>query len=128
MRVLVCGGRDYNDYSLVKDFLDDVHRVTEDDGITDIIHGCATGADSLGARWCRENKTHNGNYIREHRYKAKWGVYGKAAGPLRNQKMLKEGNPDLVVAFPRANGEWGEGTLDMIGRAERAGVRVIRVG
>jgi hypothetical protein len=29
----------------------------------------------------------------------KWDELGKKAGPLRNQRMLDEGKPDLVVAF-----------------------------
>jgi hypothetical protein len=29
-----------------------------------------------------------------------WDELGKKAGPLRNQRMLDEGKPDLVVAFP----------------------------
>lgn len=44
---------------------------------------------------------------------------GKAAGPIRNQRMLDEGKPDLVVAFPG-----GRGTADMVRRAKAAGVPV----
>jgi len=38
-----------------------------------------------------------------------WDELGKKAGPLRNQRMLDEGKPDLVVAFPG-----GGGTKDMV--------------
>jgi hypothetical protein len=48
--------------------------------------------------------------------------HGRAARPIRNQRMLDEGKPDLVVAFPG-----GRGTTDMIRRAERAGVPVRQV-
>ena len=47
---------------------------------------------------------------------------GKRAGPLRNQRMLDEGKPDLVVAFPG-----GGGTKDMVRRAVKAGVSVHEV-
>jgi hypothetical protein len=52
-------------------------------------------------------------------YVAQWKKHGRAAGPIRNQRMLDKGKPDLVVAFPG-----GRGTADMIRRAERAGVPV----
>lgn len=43
-------------------------------------------------------------------------------GPLRNQRMLEEGKPDLVVAFPG-----GGGTKDMVRRAAKAGVPIHEV-
>jgi hypothetical protein len=42
-------------------------------------------------------------------YPADWGKYGNSAGPIRNQQMLEEERPDMVVAFPGNNG-----TQDMI--------------
>jgi hypothetical protein len=56
-------------------------------------------------------------------YRAEWSVYGLKAGPIRNQKMLDEGKPDLVMAFHNDLGN-SRGTADMIRRAKRAGVRV----
>ena len=49
-------------------------------------------------------------------------TYGKAAGPIRNQQMLDEGKPDVVIAFPGASG-----TADMINRAGLTNVPVVRV-
>jgi hypothetical protein len=51
-----------------------------------------------------------------------WDELGKKAGPLPNQRMLDEGKPDLVVAFPGAGG-----TKDMVRRAVKAGVPVHEV-
>jgi len=51
-----------------------------------------------------------------------WDELGKKAGPLRNQRMLDEGKPDLVVAFPG-----GGGTKDMVRRAVSAGVAIHEV-
>ena len=53
-------------------------------------------------------------------FQAEWVVYGKAAGPIRNQEMLEAG-ADLVLAFPGQN---SKGTWDMIRRAKSAGVPV----
>jgi hypothetical protein len=46
-------------------------------------------------------------------------VRGKGAGPRRNEEMVRNG-ADLCVAFPG-----GKGTADMVGRAMRAGRRVV---
>jgi Lhr-like helicase len=36
--------------------------------------------------------------------------------------MIDEGKPDLVIAFPG-----GRGTADMVGRARKAGIRVVEI-
>lgn len=110
MRTLVCGGRFYEDEARVFDVLDLL-------GPTLVIHGCAKGADSLAAAWARKRG------VALAPYPANWNVYGKAAGHKRNQLMLDEAKPDLVVAFPG-----GAGTADMTRRAEAAGVGVVRIG
>jgi hypothetical protein len=52
--------------------------------------------------------------------KADWHRHGRAAGPIRNQKMLDWG-PDLVVAFAG-----GTGTAGMVRLARAACVEVIK--
>jgi hypothetical protein len=113
MRVLVCGGRDYFDPLTVGSYLGGIHR---DRGITAIIEGGATGADALARQFAELL------HIPVETFPARWSAEGRAAGPLRNQRMLDEGKPDLVVAFPG-----GRGTADMIGRARKAGVLVLEV-
>jgi len=103
MRVLVCGGRDFWDRMGAFAALDEIHSHTP---ITAIISGCARGADTIGIEWAEQM------HIRIDRFPADWKTHGKAAGPLRNQQMLDEGCPDLVVAFPG-----GSGTADMVKRA-----------
>lgn len=110
-RVLVCGGRDYCDLPTVNAFLDGITPRP-----TMIIHGGARGADECAWRWaCR-------SCVPDEAYPADWKTHGRAAGPIRNQRMLDEGKPDLVVAFPG-----GRGTADMVRRAKAAGVKVIEV-
>ena len=48
---------------------------------------------------------------------------GRSAGPIRNQAMLDEGRPDLVVAFPGHHG-----TADIVRRARAAGIKVRQPG
>lgn len=113
MRVLVCGGRDYSDYGKVNRTLRGLWLSPERDVI---IYGGASGADRLAREWAEEH------FIASQCFQADWTKHGKAAGPLRNQKMLDEGKPDLVVAFPGGNG-----TADMVRRAKQAGVPVMEI-
>ncbi len=54
------------------------------------------------------------------RYPADWRL-GAKAGPMRNERMFREGKPDLVLAFHREI-EWSRGTRDVLERAKRWGV------
>jgi hypothetical protein len=125
MKILVCGGRNYG--WLPADELgrkkpdmaawDTLYGVLDtylvaDDDIT-IISGHAYGADQLAEAWADERE------VPSMIFPAEWNLRGKAAGPIRNQRMLDEGKPDLVIAFPG-----GRGTDDMVARAEKAGVPV----
>ena len=122
LKILVCGGRDYYKYSVVKDNLENIINEiwleNEEEEIT-IIQGGATGADFLAKVFVLDEYS---EYLKLEEYKAEWGRYGKAAGGIRNQQMLDEGKPDLVIAFPG-----GVGTADMVRRAKKAGVKVIEV-
>ena len=104
MRVLVCGGRDFDDMAMVERVLGEVE-------ITELIEGGAKGADTLARTWAKDNE------IPVRTFKADWGRYRKGAGPIRNRQMIDEGKPDLVVAFPG-----GSGTANMIGLARAAGL------
>lgn len=123
MRLLICGGREFNDYNLVKKTIKQIVYSYEVKDLV-IIHGGARGADYLGKRYCQE---HN---VKEEEYLAQWNIFNKngqkvtdkAAGYKRNKKMLDQGKPDLVVAF-----EGGNGTAHMVDIAENAGVGVLKI-
>jgi hypothetical protein len=112
-RVLVCGGRDFEDRVLFDRIMGGMARPGEK---LFIIAGGARGADYMAESWAKAK----GHEFQE--YRADWPQHGKAAGPIRNQQMLDEGRPDLVVAFPG-----GAGTADMVARAKNDGVQVIRI-
>lgn len=107
LRVLVCGGRDYDDSANVWTCLESLP-------ISEVCHGAAPGADRLADYWVSQ---HEG--VKVYAYPADWTRHGKAAGPIRNQKMLDEFKPDMVIAFPG-----GRGTAHMVTIARAAGVRV----
>lgn len=117
MRVLVCGGRDYP-ADAVWQYLEHYAPAELGAPITVLIHGGATGADQAAAEWGHRASADGVKVIA---FPANWRKYGKRAGHLRNQRMLAEGKPDAVIAFAG-----GRGTADMVARAEKAGVRVIR--
>lgn len=110
MRVLVCGGRTFDDRPMLLRVMDRIHATRE---ITTIIHGAARGADLLAGAWAVMRR------VPVQEFPADWNGHGKAAGPIRNQRMLDEGKPDLVIGFPG-----GTGTRDMLQRA--AAARIMR--
>lgn len=110
MRLLVCGGRDFDDYRFLCEVLDNLKLSPG----SVVINGAAKGADSLSSVWARRS----GFGVEE--YPAEWNKYGKSAGPIRNQHMLNVAAPDAVVAFPGGNG-----TADMIRRAKDAGLPIM---
>ena len=119
MKVLVCGGRDYDNRDHVHNTL---CRIDAERGpIYCVIHGAATGADHEGMLWAQMMAT-TGREIVHAPFVADWHQYGRAAGPLRNQRMLDVGKPDLVVAFPG-----GKGTADMVRRAKAGGIEVLEI-
>jgi UDP-N-acetylmuramoylalanine-D-glutamate ligase len=116
MRILVTGGRDFTDWVKLDKVLNDIWEHEAGRFVT-IIHGGAPGADRLAREWAQIlAEDHEGDELL---FQADWQRYGKAAGVVRNQRMLDEGKPDLVVAFPG-----GRGTADMVQRARKAGVEV----
>ena len=116
-RVLVCGGRDFNDAEKLVEKLDLLREEHEAKGNrVVVIHGDAKGADYLANSWAEFHK------LKIKKFPANWKKFGKAAGHIRNAQMLEESSPDVVVAFPG-----GRGTQNMIQQAEKYGVPVIKI-
>lgn len=117
MKVLVCGGRDYDDRQAVE------RRLAQRPFPSLVIHG--------GSGYVRQGKAYGADYLAAQvaysfgihvaEVRALWDAYGRQAGPLRNAAMLRL-QPDLVLAF-----RGGRGTENCIAQAEAAGIRVERV-
>lgn len=121
MRVIVCGGRDYNDVPALWRRLDLIDRergpiIRLADGASDDVTGPYIGADYWSHMWAQARG------VRTERYRAECKRHGRAAGPIRNGRMLMTETPDAVIAFPGGNG-----TANMIQQAREAGVEVIEV-
>lgn len=114
VRLLVCGGRDYNDFPRVDE---EMRRFIASHGEPSVvIHGAARGADRMAGAWAQASG------IAQRAFPADWDRHPRRAGPIRNRQMLREGRPTHVLAFPG-----GSGTADMVRIAERAGVTVVTV-
>ena len=110
--VLVTGGRAYRKRAYLYGVLDAIHAATP---ITLLIEGGANGADALARHWAiARNVPHL-------TFQADWILFGKAAGPMRNQRMVNQ-NPDLVVAFPGDTG-----TADCVRKARAKHIEVREV-
>jgi hypothetical protein len=115
MRVLFCGDRDWNDIvPIVKEL-----SALPDGSV--IIEGEARGADRMAAHAAKVLLAHKNFEVQ--RYPANWDKFGRAAGPIRNQQMLDEGKPELVIAFHH-DIENSKGTKHMVGIAIKAGIKV----
>lgn len=110
-RVIIAGGRDFNDYPLLAKTMDELLVNIPDEII--VVSGTAKGADTLGERYAVER----GYSI--YTFSADWKKYGKRAGFLRNEEMAK--NADALVAF--WDGE-SRGTKHMIDLALRYQLKV----
>ena len=110
MRLLVSGGREFDDVDFIVNRLNRLH---ESRSITELIHGAARGVDTICGYWADEVVGITSTAV-----PAEWldedGNYDKGAGHKRNQQMLAEYRPDALFAFPG-----GRGTADMVARADK---------
>lgn len=109
MKVIVTGGRNYSN----KDKVAQVLRALDP---TTVIHGNASGADSLAKDWA------NRNDVEQCSYDANWKELGLKAGPIRNTLMLDHNVTAVVIAFPG-----GKGTQDCVNKAIKRNMLVLRV-
>lgn len=100
MRLLVCGGRNYEGRASVWRILDGLHAKH---GIEVVIEGRCPygGADLHAQQWAEARGVENLGFPMKGR-----------AGPARNSRMLAEGEPTHCIAFPGGNG-----TADMTRKA-----------
>lgn len=101
MKVVIAGTRykdkdqkiPFDDYALVV-------QAVERSGftITEVVSGCAIGADRLGERWASANNIP----IKE--MPADWITHGKSAGPQRNRSMAEYADAAIVVWDGRSPG------------------------
>lgn len=125
-RAIICGGRNYARTDIqdltptdcLKKICEAISLCAFLDmmGFTSIIEGGAKGADRAARTWAIARN------ISYETFNANWTEEGRAAGPIRNARMLEEGDPDIVIAFPG-----GRGTSNMMDAAGKRGIAVLMV-
>jgi hypothetical protein len=108
MKLIIAGGRNIHDYSLVLSALAESQFQP-----TEIVSGMALGVDTLAIQYAAENNLP----LKE--FHADWNQYKRAAGPIRNRQMAEYG--DALIAI--WDGE-SRGTKNMIEEATKRGLRV----
>ncbi len=116
-RILVTGSRYLTNRSIVRAALVSAWRRFQDRGPVMLVHGGATGADTMASDEWRKLR------LPSEEHPADWERHGKAAGPLRNREMVAAG-ADLCLAF-FIEGVVSRGTLNCSGLARAAGIPVL---
>ena len=96
MKVLVCGGRQFNNVAYLTKVLNDIYKHYGKDLC--IIQGGATGADALAKSWAKNLGLCN------IQVDANWDYYANNAGFIRNKWMITFCNPEITIAFKGGNG------------------------
>ena len=122
LRLIIAGGRDFDDFSLMQESLFNLfekHRWRSKTDVITIISGCAKGADTLAIRYA------DMHHYRVKKFPANWDAYGKRAGSIRNKKMADfaadERHYGVLVAFWDGK---SRGTRNMIDTATQVGIEV----
>lgn len=113
MKILVTGSRNLASAMTVVEYLDHYKDLYPDMRL--VVGDCPTGADQFAREWARSNDVPVSVVV------ADWKTHGKAAGPLRNQRMVDTHKPDHLLAFFQ-EGEANRGTRDCVRRAQAAGI------
>lgn len=109
MKIAIIGGRDFNNYDMVKETMSQYSP-------TAIVSGGARGADSLARKYVTDNN------IQLIEFLAEWDKYGRGAGFIRNKDIVA--NSDLVIAFWDGN---SRGTQHSINLAKKANKELVVV-
>lgn len=105
-RLIVAGMRDWSDRRAVFARLDVILRLRPN---LILVHGaCPTGADAIADRWARRRG------VKAERHPANWAVYGKRAGPRRNEAMARLG-ADFCLLFWDGKSR-GTGSMNRLAR------------
>lgn len=110
----VSGSRTFVDYNT---FVFYMRRWCSANGTPEtIVHGGAQGADLMANRYAKENG------IKLIVLTPEWNKYGRRAGIIRNELIVKSGTHLLAFCVNKSGG-----TMNAVSRAERAGKPVVLV-
>jgi hypothetical protein len=107
-RTIIAGSRTIEQAALVEDAI-----AASGFRITEVVSGCAPGADTFGEAWAKKRM------IPIRRFPADWRKHGNRAGPIRNEEMARYAD-QLIAVWDGVS----HGTADMIERARSHGLTV----
>jgi len=114
VKVIIAGGRDFNNYDLLCRKADKIlSRQTE----IEIVSGTAKGADKLGELYAKERGYKIIHYIPD------WNFFGKSAGYIRNVEMAD--NADALILFWNGKSK-GSGHMLKIAKGKGLKIRIIK--
>ena len=117
-RVIVCGSRQFKDYDMLEEVLNSI--LPKYKNIV-IVSGHGGGADLAG----EEYAIRRGLFLET--FPAEWDKYGRAAGPIRNSKMLEYASRELPVVVAFWDGI-SRGTKYTIEKAKEMGIQTYVYG
>lgn len=98
LKLVIAGGRDFNDYPLlVKELMTYADECGTEIGIS-IVTGMANGADMLGFKFAKEYN------VKCYEFPANWNKYGKSAGYKRNEEMGRFADATIVFWDGKSKG------------------------
>ena len=107
-RIIIAGSRDFNNYQKLKAEMDMLLHFYDKSKEIVILSGGCRGTDALGERYATESG------IPLEIFAANWNKYGIAAGPKRNEEIVKVS--DGVICFWDGK---SKGTKSMIEAAKK---------
>ena len=135
-KIIVCGGRGWDDITSIRiplsrlvlsagyrDRLREsvISGIMMEEGIEFIV-GDAPGVDKAVRGWPKFHPALADKGWSVRVFEADWTSQGKAAGPIRNQRMALYPGVELCVAF-----SGGRGTANMISTAIKYGIPVLEI-
>lgn len=111
MRTIIAGTRIIDDYEFLCSVMDDLSWAP-----TAVLCGCANGVNANGKRWAIDND------VKVEFYLANWQRFEKAAGPMRNSKMVANAEALVLIWDGKS-----KGSADVLAKAKAKGLLIKEV-
>lgn len=111
MKLIIAGGRDFNDRALMISTLQTMVSKGEIPACPELVCGMAMGADLMA--W----QLWDANHMTIHEFKADWDTYGKSAGYRRNVDMGEFA--DVAVCFWDGKSKGTKHMIDIMKRLNK---------
>jgi hypothetical protein len=114
MKIIIAGGRTFNDYALL---CQNCNKTLSLQTEIEIVSGTANGADKLGERYAQER----GYKLKP--FPADWEKYKKSAGYIRNKEMAEYA--DVLIVFWDGKSKGTKHMIDLA-RENKLEIRIVK--